>query len=191
MSNPLALEVSDSILLDDRAVAALRLVAGLELPEGAIAGDLVRCAVFDQIHGHAERTQLRRIEVVYFDAERTDAAIDRNIEMELVAASSRRPWEVQNLAALRPEAKNLAEALSVYADTASAVAARVTSRPGTPDALELVSPYGLEDLVAGVVRPHDPSRALELRQRAEKERWKARYPNLRFVGLDALEPDEG
>lgn len=177
MGEPLREEVEIGILTDDRRMAALRLVRELDLPHGAIAGDFVRCAVFDRLHGHPEPTQLRSIDVVYLDAERTDPAIDRSLELELVARAARRPWRVANLA--RDGGTLRAGLAARYPDTASAVAVRL----GPRESLEIVAPFGLEDLVAGVVRPSAPERAGLLRRRMAEERWRARYPRIRLVDL--------
>jgi hypothetical protein len=179
MSEPLEEEVRTSIAVDPRKLAALRLVRDLELPEGAIAGDLVRCAVFDRRHEHPEPTQLRSVDVVYFDPERTEAAVDESLTLELVAQASRRPWRVRNLARERPEAAGLAEALDVFDATAAAVAVRL----GPREVIEVVAPFGLSDLVAGVVRPVASARAPHLRRRVADERWTKRYPQLVLEGL--------
>lgn len=160
---------------DARRMAALRLVDGLGLPAGSIAGAFVRCAVFDRIHRHAEWTQLSAIDVVYFDPDRTEEAIDTSLEMELVAQAPRRPWRVRNLARERREAKNLAEALTVFPDTASAVAVRLGPRDTV--ALEAAA-SDLTDLFGGVLRPLASERAGELRRLVADEKWMKRYPRL-------------
>ena len=180
ISRPSRALLEAAILEDEKRLAALRLVRDLRLPEGAVAGDFVRCAVFDLLHGHPESTQLRSIDVVYFDPERPDPAVDASIEGELVAASPRRPWTVRNLAAARPGAPDLAVALDVYLDTASAVAVRLDEREG----LEVLAPFGLEDLTQGRVRPTHPGRAPALRRKLAGERWVRRYPRLDLLGLE-------
>lgn len=179
MRSPLVDEVVTSIAADPRKLAALRLVRELDLPEGAIAGDLVRLAVFDRLHGFPEATQLRSVDVVYLDPKRTEQAVDRNLLLELEAQAPRRPWRVRNLARARPEARCLAEALDVYDATAEAVAVRIDAR----DELEVVSPCDLRDLVGGVIRPIHRERAGHLRRRVADERWTKRFPKLILEGL--------
>lgn len=140
----------------------------------------MRCAVFDRFHQHPEWTQLRAVDVVYFDPERTEAVVDRNLETELIAQAPRRPWRVTNLAASRPGAEKLAEALGVYLDTASAVAVRL----GPRERILVNAPFGLDDLTGGVVRPTRPEAAGELRRRVRDEKWLSRYPKLRLEGLE-------
>lgn len=170
-------EVQEAILSDERRMAALRLVHELDLPEGAIAGELVRSALFDCLHLHAEWSQLRAIDVVYFDPERPEPAIDRNLELELMAQASRRPWNVRNLAAARPNARSLADALSVYPDTASAIAVRL----GPRNTVDVVAPYGLEDALGGVLRPTSPDMEAAMRKQVIEEKWRTRHPQLKFA----------
>lgn len=173
-------ELCAIVASDPRRMAALRLVSELGLPQGAVAGEFVRSAVFDRIHRHPEWTQLRAIDVVYYDPERTDPAVDANVELELIARASRRPWRVRNLAGASPGAGDLASGLDVFPDTASAVAVRL----GPRDTVELAAaPYDLEDLMAGVVRPVEPGRAGELRRLVHTEKWRRRFPRIREVGL--------
>lgn len=179
MRSPLVDEVVTSITADPRKLAALRLVRELELPEGAIAGDLVRLAVYDRLHQHPEPTQLRSIDVVYLDADRTEEAVDRSVLLELEAQAPRRPWRVRNLGRARPEARCLAEALDVYDATAEAVAVRIDAR----DELEVVAPFDLRDLIGGIVRPIHPARAGHLRRRVADERWTKRFPKLTLAEL--------
>lgn len=173
-------EVQDCVAQDERRLSALRLVRELDLPEGSIAGEFVRCAVFDRLHQHAEWTQLKSVDVVYFDPERTDPAVDRSLEMELIASAPRRPWRVRNLAAEAPEASSLGEALPVYPDTASAVAVCL----GPREQILVTAPFGLEDLVRGIVRPSRPEEAAALRRQVREEKWTRRYPRLRLEALD-------
>ena len=182
MTDPvLAQELSALIASDDRRLAALRLVDALELPEGAIAGAFVRLAAFDRIHRHEEWTQLPRIDVVYYDPERPDLAVDDSVELELLAQAPRRPWRVRNLAIDRPGVAGLAEALDVYPDTADALAVRLDRRGEVEVA---AAPFGLDDVLAGMVRPVSTDRVAELRRRVRDEKWTRRFPKLQLIGLD-------
>ncbi len=167
-------EVRSAIAEDERRLSALRLARSLDLPDGAIAGAFVRCAVWDRLHEHKGPTLPFAIDVVYFDPDRVDPRVDESIESELVALAPRRPWTVRNLARLRPEAQSLAGGLTVFLDTASAVAVRLDAR----DEVEVVAPFGLEDLVGGIVRPTRPEAIDAVRQRVAEQRWLVRYPKL-------------
>ena len=175
--------IGEIIALDASRLSALRLVRELELPEGAIAGDFVRCAVFDHIHEHPEWTQLSTIDVVYYDPHRADSAIDDSIEGELIARASRKPWRVRNLARVKPDAKSLSEALDLYLATAAAVAVRLDSK----ERIEVIAPHGVDDLVRGLIRPINSRHTGALRRQLEDQKWRSRYPQLRIDGFNTHE----
>lgn len=171
--------VGEIISLDPGRLAALRLVRDLDLPQGAISGEFVRCAVFDQIHEHKEWTQLKEIEVVYWDPSRTDLQVDSSIETELVAQASRKPWKVTNLARDYSEKKNLKHALDYQLATASAVAVRLTRS----DHIEVIAPYGIEDLLNGIVKPIRSELSGSLRRLISEQKWKLRFPKLQYESI--------
>jgi hypothetical protein len=46
---------------------------------------------------------------------------------------------------------------------------------------ELLAPYGIEDLLAGVVRPAPRANPEVYRKRLAKKRWAERWPGVRVV----------
>ncbi|MBX2811426.1 MAG: nucleotidyltransferase family protein [Myxococcales bacterium] len=167
--------VKETIALDPSRMSTLRLVREMNLPEGAVAGDFVRCAIFDKLHGHKEWTQLQRVEVVFFDPNRTDESVDLSIQAELVACSSRKPWVVKNLAREHPVARSLAQSMDGLMVTASAVAIRMLNN----ERLEVVAPFGVDDLLNGVLRPTKSELSSSVEKMYSRENWKTRYPLLR------------
>jgi hypothetical protein len=170
------------VAADAGMMAALDAVAGLGLPDCWIGAGFLRAAVWDRLHGYAERTTLDDIDVVYHDPGTLDPAADEALERRLGAAPPGLPWSVKNQA--RMHARNgdapygsSAEALAHWLETPTAVALRLSEAGG----LELLAPLGTEDLLGLHVRPTPHARAHRLaayRARMEHKNWPAIWPRL-------------
>jgi len=169
-------------------VDALRVVA-LAGPVGAwIGAGFVRNAVWDSLAGRRpDARALADIDVVHLDATRPDATRDAAFEDALRTSRPALPWSVTNQARMAarhghaPYA-SVAAAISVWPETATAVAVRLAG-----GALQVMAPHGLDDLFALVARP-SPAHAANpsvARARIAAKQWRARWPGLRMIGLDA------
>lgn len=164
---------------------ALR-IAALAGPRGGwIGAGFVRNAVWDAVSGRAaEVTSLADLDLVHHDPAR-DPADDADFEAALRAARAL-PWSVVNQAPMASRNghatyRDLSDALAHWPETATAVAARLAG-----GRLEILAPHGLDDLLGLVVRPtpaHAPRPELVAARLAAKG-WAARWPALRWLGLD-------
>ncbi len=175
------------VAADGWMMAALEAVAGLGLPDCWIGAGFLRGAVWDRLHGYAERTPLDDIDVVYFDPEARGPAAEAALERRLGEDLPGLPWEVKNQARMHlrngdaPYGSS-ADALAHWLETPTAVALRLNDG-GSP---ELLAPLGTEDLLGLVVRPTPHARMQEhrlaaYRARLEKKNWPAKWPKLRVV----------
>lgn len=177
-------------------LAPLRALAALALPDAWIGAGFVRNAAWDEIHGLPPGANPPAdVDVVWFDPARAAAAADDEaIEARLRAALPAVPWQVRNQARMAagnndaPYA-DTADAMAHWPDTATAVAARLRPASG---AVELAAPFGVDDLLAGVVRPTpafaaDPAKREAFARRVEAKAWLRRWPKLRLA-LPAEEP---
>jgi hypothetical protein len=177
-----------ALVADDAGMmAALTAVAGLGLPDCWIGAGFLRAAVWDRLHGYAERTTLDDIDVIYFDPEAPDPAAEVALEQRLAGRLPGLPWSVKNQA--RMHARNgdapygsSAEALAHWLETPTAVALRLSEAGG----LELLAPLGTRDLLDLTVRPTPHARAHKdrlaaYRARMEHKNWPAIWPKLRVV----------
>ncbi len=155
-------------------MGVLRLVSDLDLPDGFVTGGFVRNMVWDHLHGRP-MTPLNDVDVIYFDAERPDPAIDTNLEQELSLRSPKKRWSVVNAARWSPRPRDIEDAVRRGPETATAVAVAVDHH----DNLTIVAPFGLRDLFDGVVRPARSDLADQVRTRLEQKRWRKLYPRLR------------
>lgn len=165
---------------------ALR-VAALAGPAGGwLAAGFVRNAVWDALSGRAPDTAyLADLDLVHHAAADPSPLAEARYERALRAARPL-PWSVRNQA--RMHARNghapyrsLAEALSHWPETATAIAVRLVA-----GRIQVLAPFGVEDLLAMIIRP-GPAHAADPaapRARLASKGWAARWPGLRVVGLD-------
>jgi hypothetical protein len=160
---------------------ALGLVRDLDLPDGWIGAGFVRTAVWDALHGRAPSLS-GDVDVVWFDATRADPSEDARIEAGLRRLAPEIDWSVRNQARMHrrngdaPYASTQ-DAMRHWPETATAVAARRSAG----DTVEVIAPYGLDDLIALRLRPtprFGTERRTVFETRAAAKRWRERWPLL-------------
>ncbi len=171
------------ILADPERLHLLGTVQELQLPDGWIGAGFVRSAVWDQLHGMPPSLPDGDVDVVWFDPARATPDDDRRIEERLAAAAPTVDWSVTNQA--RMHARNgdapyasTGDALRHWPETATAVAVRLTG-----ERLEVLAPFGLDDLFAMIVRPTPAFAGDKLpvvQARVRDKRWLERWPRLKF-----------
>jgi hypothetical protein len=164
-------------------IAALDAVRSLDLPDCWIGAGFVRAPVWDALHGFGHATPLADIDVVYLDRAQWSAALDAHWERVLVALLPGLPWSVRNQARMHvrngdPPYRDTQDALAHWLETPTCVAVRLGS-----GGLELIAPYGLDDLTGLVLRPTPAGRRKpdQFRRRLETKGWLACWPRLRLV----------
>lgn len=164
--------------------ALLTHVAALDLRDCYLAAGVLRNALWDALHERKPSFDaLEDVDVIYFDPVASEAARDRVLERRLAASKPDAPWSVKNQARMHHRNgdapyESCLEAMSHWPETATAIAARL--RDG---ALEVVAPYGVDDLLALHVRP-TPTFLHKLdvyRRRILDKRWAERWPRLTFA----------
>lgn len=152
-------------------------------PEFWIGAGFVRNLVWDALHGHpSSLADLTDIDVVHFNAAQPEAGWDRELEKRLRIAHHA-PWSIKNQARMHirnghAPYRDLADALSHWPETATAIACRL----GDGNSIHVLAPLGLADLCSGVVRPGptyaaSPSIILD---RVRDKGWLQRWPRLRL-----------
>ena len=168
-------------------MGALEAVAGLGLPDAWIGAGFLRGAVWDRLHGYAERTPLGDIDVIFHDPGNLDPTADEALERRLGAALPGLPWSVRNQARMHlkngdPPYRSSADALAHWLETPTAVALRLDAAAGP----ELLAPLGTRDLLGLMVRPTPHARKHKhrlaaYRARLESKNWPAKWPRLRVI----------
>lgn len=149
-------------------------------PEGAwLSAGFVRNAVWSELFG-AQRVQLESdLDVIYFDARDTDPERDLALERALFTHVPAL-WSVKNQARMAhhngvPAYRDVEDALACFPETATAIAVRQLDA-----GFEVLAPYGLSDLRAGVIRPTPCIPRAVFERRCESKRWRERWPLVRI-----------
>jgi len=180
------------VAADPERMRLLRLVRDLGPPDCWIGAGFVRGAVWDHLHGYPPSLPAGDIDVVWFDRARANPDEDRRRETELTSSAPEVMWSVKNQARMHkrngdaPYAST-EDALRHWPDTATAVAVQLTH-----DGLDVLAPFGLDDLFSMIVRPTPAfagDRLAIVRARMHEKRWLERWPRLRVApNLHTLEP---
>jgi len=175
-----------SVLLNDpMRMNALYAVQALELNDGWIGAGFVRDAVWDHLHGYGQRPVSGDVDVVWFDAKSATSACDSALEERLSQQNSVFNWSVKNQARMHQRNghqpyRSTENALLYWPETATAIAVRL----GATDHVEVIAPYGLDDLFELRLRPTPVFAQHKLAifsQRVAEKRWLQRYPGLRLL----------
>ena len=184
-----ARDVLRLIAADPWRMGVLKTVRALDLADCWVGAGFVRAVVWDHLHGHAEPTPLDDVDVVFFDSERTDPAVEIRHEQRLAALwpadRPAVPWSVKNQARMHqrngdaPYA-DTSDALCHWLETPTVVAARM----GDEGTLELLAPLGLGDLLAMRIAPTPHARRRRLdayRERVRAKPWARQWPRLDII----------
>jgi hypothetical protein len=159
-------------------------------PDWLLGGGALRVLVWDRLHGRAQPTPPRDVDLAFFDPERLDPGRDAEVERALSARLPGVPWDAKNQAAVHrwyprvfgfevEPLASTADGVATWPETATAVAVRL--EPG--EQLLVVAPWGLADLL-GIVCRRNPRRVTveEYRRRVAAKRIAERWPGVTIVG---------
>jgi len=183
-----AADIADFIARNPRMMHCLAVLAAHGPADAWIGAGFVRNAVWDHLSGKdSEATPLADLDVVFHDPAIATAEHDAGIEAALCAAAPDLPWSVRNQARMHERNghhpyRDVADALAHWPETATAIAARLG-----PKDVEILAPFGVEDVLAMILRPTPAFRTKPevLLARLEAKGWLARWPKLRVIGLGA------
>lgn len=180
---------------DSWMMEILEAASNLNLPDWWIGAGFIRSKIWDYQHGYKKRTPLPDIDLIYFDksdfsekeaggfSTKTEDAYQKKLD-ELGLGIK---WSVTNQARMhifhkQKPYKNSEEALSQWSETATCIGVRLKKGK-----LELIAPYGADDLVNLILRPipnyeklfaFDPD-AFE--RRAKQKKWLEKWPKLKIA----------
>lgn len=172
------------ILLADAGFVRILEAVRAHGPSGAyVAAGLIRNLVWDRHYGRTPDHGRADVDVIYFDTTNQGMDIESRYENALRNAIPGFVWQVRNQARMHLEAgdkpyRDIAEALSHWPETATAVAARQHKGRG----LEIIAPFGLADLFDHVLRPTPAILRRDIgifRTRVHERGWLNRWPELR------------
>jgi hypothetical protein len=171
------------VAADARAVAQLRVVRDLALPDWCIAAGFLRDRAWDALHGLAPRRERNDVDVLFFDPSDAGRAREADAEARLARAFPDAAWEVRNQARMHvakglPPHRDTAHAMTFWLETPTAVGIRLEA----DDTLAIVAPFGVDDLLGLACRPTPwgAARRGDYDARIAAKRWRAHWPGLRF-----------
>jgi len=181
-----AADIADFIMHNPRMMRCLAVLAA-HGPVGAwIGAGFVRNAVWDHLSGqNTEAVLPADLDVVFHDPGIATAEQDAAIEAALSMAAPDLPWSVRNQARMHERNghdpyRDVSDALAHWAETAAAIAARLG-----PQGIEILAPFGVEDVLEMIIRPTPAFRTKPevVRARMEAKGWRTRWPKLHVIGL--------
>ncbi|NHM33796.1 nucleotidyltransferase family protein [Neobacillus terrae] len=170
-------DIIHMIIKDKWMMDILKTVKNLGLPDWWICAGFVRSKIWDVLHGFDERTPLPDVDVIYFDPEFADEAIEKQWERKLKSISPNVPWSVKNQARMhkvnsRDPYSSSIDGISKFPETVTALGVKLDEK----DRLVLAAPWGVRDVILLEVRPTPFfSRTSEGRKifenRVERKKW--------------------
>jgi hypothetical protein len=158
-------------------------------PNWCIGGGVLRDLVWDTQAGGFDPALVKDVDLAFFDP--AHLGVDRDIEIEhaLQASAPHIPWDAKNQAAVHtwyPQRFGIAveplvsveDGVATWPETATSVAVRLTAG----DAIEVIAPYGLQDLLGAVWR-RNPRRVSveEYELRIQRKQVRQRWPHVSIV----------
>jgi hypothetical protein len=185
-----ASDLADVLRRNDWIMGALHAVEHSGLPDAWIGAGAVRDVVWGERCGRFDPSDVRDIDVAYFDP----ANLTRERDLAAQQALGHRadlPWEATNQAAVHtwyhdyfggPAVEafgSVHEAIATWPETATCVAVRLAS---TSTGIEVCAPHGLDDLLGGVWRVNPVRVTPEVSvARLGRQRVRARWPRVTIV----------
>jgi len=164
-------------------------VRNLDLPSWCIGAGAVRNLVWDSLHDFRVPSELSDVDVAHFDSADLSAGRDREIQQQLAGAHPDVPWEVTNQAAVHTWFEStfghpvlplgsLEDAVASWPEYATAVG--LSLRPD--GSIDVIAPYGLDDLFSMVVRRNPARVSVDTYQkRIEQKQYLYRWPRVTIV----------
>lgn len=161
--------------------ALLVYVESLGLPDAWIGAGFIRNSVWNVLHRRTiDVSRLADVDVLFFDPDDTSREREARIEHRLRILAPSIPWSVKNQARMHlrngdAPYRNTRDAVAHWAETATAIAARAVEGK-----VEVIAPYGVDDLVNLIVRPTPVfgHKIAVYRERVTAKDWPARWPGL-------------
>jgi hypothetical protein len=141
---------------NEQMMKDLKLVRDLDLPDCYIAAGYIRNYIWDRLHGFNGKETHNDIDVIYFDIHNSSEEIDSVLEQRLVSKTLNEKWSVKNQARMHVKNgdnpyKSTIDAVAHWPETVTSIGVRLDNN----NELQIIAPYGLQDLFDMVVRRTD------------------------------------
>ncbi len=181
MSENSKLELIQIIKNEEWLMEALRNVRSLKLPDWYIAAGAIRNTVWNVLHGYGGDSNIKDIDVAYFDILDTSGKRETESENELRKFNPSLMWEVKNQARksiMRSKINSSSESIAYWSEISTCVGIRLEK----DYSIVICAPHGIEDLMNLIVRPIPiPYQNLDLyKKRVEEKGWEKTWPKLKI-----------
>ena len=170
-------------------MAILQTVRRCNPPDWLVGAGIIRNLVWDHLHGYDRLTPPRDIDVVFFDPDDLSPERDAMVTAQLITLMPTVEWEATNQAAVHlwyakhfgkevPPFTSTVEAIATWPETATCTAVRLYP----DDSLQIVAPFGLDDLFNLVLR-RNPARVTEVQfqQQLRDKKILQKWPRVQVV----------
>ena len=182
-------QLEQLITQNEQVMLILRTVRRCNPPEWLVGAGVLRNLVWDHLHGYSQPTPPRDIDVAFFDASHLSPERDKSVTAQLTSLLPTVEWEATNQAAVHlwyadyfgqtvPPFSSTNEAIDTWPETATCTAVRLLP----DDSLQIVAPFGLNDLFNMVWR-HNPARvtAARFQQRLHDKQILQKWPQVHVI----------
>lgn len=170
-------------------MSALNAARVVDPPDWLIGAGAIRDLVWDRLHGARKPARPTDVDLVFFDPTLLDNTGEQRVLEALRELAPDVPWDVSNQAAVHlwypqvfgievPPLCSSADGVGTWPETASTVAVRLMA----DDTIDVVAPFGLDDLF-GLVCRRNPRRVTieEYQRRIERKQIADRWPRVQVV----------
>ncbi len=158
-------------------------------PKVYLSADAVRNTVWSYLHGKTYDLNTSDMDVIYYNANEYDDSYQKELQSDLKSKFPNQDWDVVNQALVHTWYRkdngekiqpltSIEEALSLWSETATAVAIRFDSFGN----LEIIAPFGLSDLFELNLRWNSALVSYQtFKNRVESKNWLQQWPKLKIV----------
>ena len=170
-------------------MAALSASREFDLTSWCIGAGAVRNLVWDKLHNFDKPSSLTDIDLAYFDDSAISTERDLALQDKLTSMLPNFKWEATNQATVHlwfksyfghevAPLRSLEEAVASWPEFATAVGVTLLA----DDSIQVIAPYGLEDLFTLTIR-RNPIRVSvnTYRQRVQQKQYTTRWPQVKVI----------
>ncbi|MDB5908255.1 MAG: nucleotidyltransferase family protein [Massilia sp.] len=181
--------LEDMLRASTSFMSMLYVVRELNLESWCIGAGAVRSLVWDRLHNFSHPTNFHAdVDVAYYDNSASlelDARLSRSlsdlmpsVRWEVTNQATVHHWFLAKFSQVVPPVNSLADGIATWPEYATCVGVSLDLN----DSIEIIAPYGLDDLFSLRLR-HNPSRASAevFKERMESKRFIARWPLVSIV----------
>ena len=167
----------------------LQTARAVDLPDWYVGAGVIRTLVWDHLHAFQQPTLLSDVDLAFFDPVDLSRERDRAAQTLLQKLMPDVPWETTNQAAVHlwfadyfgyqvAPLASVIDAIATWPETATSVAVKLLSN----DRIQVVAPFGLEDLMNMRVRRNSTRVTTdEYHRRIMAKRIQERWPKVQIL----------